>query len=81
MTDLSLNGAPVNDPARDGISMPETYHLVATASGTELRYTIGPAHDAEGNRSKISEEAAVGFLSEFWLPCFDQMETLAKVAN
>ncbi len=71
----------INDPARDGISMPETYHLIATKSGTELRYTIGQAHDAEGNRSKVSEEEAVSFLSAFWPPCFDEMETLVKLAD
>ncbi len=70
-----------NDPARDGINMPETYHLMATESGTELRYTIGQAHDADGNRSEVSEEEAIGFLSAFWPPCFDEMETLIKVAD
>ena len=59
--------------------MPETYHLKATESGTELRYTIGQAHDADGNRSEISEQEAVGFLSDFWPPCFDAMEELCKV--
>jgi uncharacterized protein YndB with AHSA1/START domain len=71
----------INDPARDGISMPETYHLIATESGTELRYTIGQAHDANGNRSEVSEEEAVGFLSGFWPPCFDEMETLIKTTD
>ena len=71
----------INDPARDGISMPETYHLMATESGTELRYTIGQAHDANGNRSEVSEEEAVGFLSGFWPPCFDEMETLIKTTD
>ena len=42
----------INDPARDGISLPETYHLTPTESGTALRYTIGRAQDADGNRSE-----------------------------
>ena len=71
----------IGDPARDSISMPETYHLVTTESGTELRYTIGQAHDADGNRSEISEQEAVGFLSDFWPPCFDEMEELIKTAD
>jgi uncharacterized protein YndB with AHSA1/START domain len=71
----------INDSARAGISMPETYHLTAMESGTELRYTIGQAHDADGNRSEVSEEEAVGFLSGFWPLCFDEMETLFKVAD
>ena len=71
----------INDPAREGISMPETYHLTSTESGTELRYTIGKAHDVDGNRSEISEQEAVAFLSGFWPPCFDAMEELIKAAN
>jgi uncharacterized protein YndB with AHSA1/START domain len=71
----------INDPGRDGISMPETYHLTPTESGTELRYTIGEAHDSDGNRSEISEQEAVGFLSGFWPPCFDAMEELIKAAT
>jgi len=69
----------IKDPARDGISLPETYHLMATESGTELRYTIGQAHDADGKRFKVSEEEAIGFLSAFWPPCFDEMEAMVKV--
>jgi len=69
----------IKDPARDGITMPETYHLTATESGTELRYTIGQGVDADGNRSEISEREAVGFLSEFWPACFDEMEAMIKV--
>ncbi len=71
----------IGDAAREGISMPETYHLTATESGTELRYTIGQAHDADGNRSEISEEEAVEFLSGFWPPCFDAMEEMVRAAN
>ncbi len=71
----------INDGAREGISMPETYHLLETETGTELRYTIGQAHDAEGNRSKISEEEAVGFLSEFWRLSFDAMAAPPKAAD
>jgi uncharacterized protein YndB with AHSA1/START domain len=69
----------IKDPARDGISLPETYHLMATESGTELRYTIGQAHDADGKRSKVSEEEAVGFLSDFWPACFEEMDAMIKL--
>ena len=71
----------INDSARDGISMPETYHLTPTETGTELRYTIGQAHDADGSRSEVSEQEAVGFLSAFWPPAFDSMEVLIKAAE
>ena len=54
---------------------------MATESGTELRYTMGQAHDADGNRSEVSEQETVGFLSDFWPPCFDAMEELIKAAD
>ncbi len=71
----------ISDPAREGISMPETYHLTPTESGTELRYTIGQAHDADGNRSENSEQEAEGFLSVFWREAFDEMEVLVKATD
>ena len=71
----------INDSARDGISMPETYQLETTDTGTALRYTLGQAHDADGNRSEISEQEASGFLSEFWPRCFDEMEVLYKTSE
>jgi uncharacterized protein YndB with AHSA1/START domain len=71
----------IYDPQREGISMPETYHLTATGNVTELRYTIGRAQDTEGKRSEVSEQEAVGFLSAFWPPSFDAMDALIKAAN
>ncbi len=61
--------------------MPETYHLAATESGTALRYTFGQAQDAEGNRSRASEEDAKAFLSEFWPACFDKMDAMITGAD
>ncbi len=66
------------DPARDGITMPETYQLTETEDGTELRYTMGRAEDADGNRSEISEQEISGFLADFWPPSFDNMEAQCK---
>ncbi len=71
----------IGDPAREGISMPETYQLTATDAGTDLRYTIGQAHDADGNRSEISEQEAIGFLSGFWPLCFDEIEKMINTAG
>ena len=71
----------MQEPARDGVSMPETYHLVATDTGTALRYTMGQAQDADGNRSEDSEKDTAGFLAEFWPACFDEMEVLYKAAD
>ena len=71
----------IKDPAREGVSLPETYALTETETGTELRYTIGQASDETGNRSEISEEEAVGFLSEFWPECFDKMDAQIKMSS
>jgi uncharacterized protein YndB with AHSA1/START domain len=71
----------LNDPARPGIDLPETYHLTETDTGTELRYTFGKAHDADGNRSKVSEEEAEGFLAGFWKASFDEMAAQIDAAN
>lgn len=71
----------IGDPAREGVFMPETYELTPTESGTELRYTIGQAYDANGNRSEISEQEAVGFLSTFWPASFDGMEAMMNASN
>jgi uncharacterized protein YndB with AHSA1/START domain len=71
----------IDDPARDGISLPETYHLTETETGTELRYTIGQAEDADGKRSEVSEQEAVGFLSVFWPVSFDAMEAQLAAAG
>ena len=71
----------LDDPAREGVTLPETYHLTETETGTELRYTLGQAEDADGNRSEISEQEAVGFLSEFWPACFDRMNAVIKTEN
>ena len=70
----------INDPAREGVSMPETYHLTPTESGTEVRYTFGQAHDADGNRSEVSEQEAAGFLSAFWPGAFDELEAILRAA-
>lgn len=66
--------ARIKDPAREGVVLPETYQFTPKAEGTELRYTIGRAADADGNRSEVSEQEAVGFLSQFWPVSFDALE-------
>lgn len=71
----------ISDPGREGVSIPETYHLTETKTGTELRYTFGQAHDADGNRREDSEQDTAEFLSEFWRVSFDAMEAQHKVAD
>ena len=62
------------DPARPGVSLPETYHLTETDTGTELRYTMGIATNADGERSEISEQESSAFLAEFWPASFADLK-------
>jgi len=64
----------LQDPARPGISLPETYHLKETNGGTDVRYTLGKATDTDGKRSKVSEQEASAFLAEFWAASFAEMD-------
>ena len=63
----------IQDPARPGVSIPETYHLVQEGDVTHVRYTMGQATNPEGERSEISEQEASGFLAEFWAASFADM--------
>ena len=67
-----------SDPMREGVAYPETYELKPTDTGTEIRYTMGPALDADGNRHEESEADAIAFLSEFWPQAFGEMEALIQ---
>ncbi|MEX0305083.1 MAG: DUF2652 domain-containing protein [Leisingera sp.] len=71
----------IKDPAREGIELPETYHLTPVPEGTEVRYTIGRAFDSAGNRSEVSEQEAVGFLSEFWPVSFDALDAQVSMPS
>jgi hypothetical protein len=69
----------IGNPARPGTVMPETYQLTASGNGTDLRYSMGQAHDAHNNQSEISEQKASGFLAQFWDDCFDIMDKTVKL--
>ena len=71
----------IKDPARPGIDLPETYHLTQTDTGTHVRYTMGKAYDENGNRSKVSEDEASGFLADFWAKSFAEMEAQILTAK
>lgn len=70
----------ISDPARPGITIPETYCLTADEAGTGLRYTMGEATDEAGNRSEISETEAAGFLAGFWAESFREMAVQLKAS-
>ncbi|MDP6832355.1 MAG: DUF2652 domain-containing protein [Alphaproteobacteria bacterium] len=70
-----------NDPAREGVAWPETYHLTPTETGTEVRYTMGEAYDQNGNRSEATEEEGSSFLAVFWPESFDKMEKLINIED
>ncbi|NKB53975.1 MAG: DUF2652 domain-containing protein [Rhizobiaceae bacterium] len=65
----------IQDPARPGTSLPETYHLTENNGGTDLRYTMGVSMDAEGKRSEISEQESAAFLAEFWAASFAELDS------
>jgi uncharacterized protein YndB with AHSA1/START domain len=69
------------DPAREGVTWPETYHLTPTESGTEIRYTMGQAQDKEGKRSEASEQEGSSFLAVFWPESFEEMEKTVKLQD
>ncbi|WP_282022516.1 DUF2652 domain-containing protein [Ruegeria faecimaris] len=71
----------IQDPARTGVSLPETYQLTQTNTGTDLRYTMGQATDAEGNRSEISEQEVSAFLAEFWAASFSDLDEQLKASK
>lgn len=69
----------MTDPGNDGLKFRETYQLIPTETGTEVRYTMGPECDAEGVRHETEEAASIAFLAEFWPFAFDELEKLIKV--
>jgi uncharacterized protein YndB with AHSA1/START domain len=71
----------INDPFNEGVSAQETYALTAIETGTELRYTMGPSLDAEGNHHPEAQTASVAFLAAFWPQAFDEMESLLRKAE
>lgn len=71
----------IQDPARPGVSIPETYHFVANNGGTDLRYTMGQATDPQGQRSEASEQEASGFLTEFWAASFEELNRQLGLSN
>ena len=64
----------MGDPARTGVSYPETYHLTQTDSGTELRITMGEATDEIGTRIPESEHDSITFLTQFWEDSFKELD-------
>ena len=71
----------MTDPGNDGLKFHETYQLIPTESGTEVRYTMGQECDAEGIRYETEEAASIAFLSGFWPGAFDELEKLIEASN
>ena len=69
----------MTDPGNDGLKFHETYQLIPTETGTEVRYTMGPECDAEGLRHETEEAASAAFLAGLWPFAFDELEKLIKV--
>ncbi|MEQ3708934.1 MAG: SRPBCC domain-containing protein [Tateyamaria sp.] len=61
-------------PKRPEISFPDMYHLRETDTGTEVRYTMGNATDADGVRSEVSEQELSAIAAEFWPISFAELK-------
>jgi len=68
----------IQDSLRPGLKSRETYQLMATDEGTELRYAMGPLHDDNNVRHEEEEKELVAFLSQFWPIGFDAMVKLIE---
>lgn len=73
----------ITDDQNPGVFFPETYALMPVEGGTELRHTLGPARDENGERLDAArqeevEQEAVEFLQAFWPPSFDALEKLLR---
>ncbi len=71
----------IQDPTRPGVSLPETYHLTQTDRGTDLRYTMGIATDAQGTRFEASEQESAAFLTDFWTASFAELDEQLSHSN
>jgi uncharacterized protein YndB with AHSA1/START domain len=68
----------MKDPINEGIAMHETYALTPTETGTEVRYTMGPLLDQNGQRHEAEEADAIAFLKGFWPDSFDALAKMLK---
>jgi uncharacterized protein YndB with AHSA1/START domain len=68
----------MKDPMNEGLAMHETYALTPTETGTEIRYTMGPLLDQNGQRYEAEEADAIAFLKGFWPDSFDALATMLK---
>jgi uncharacterized protein YndB with AHSA1/START domain len=68
----------INDSMHKGLKNRETYELTPTEDGTEIRYTMGPVKDDDGNRNEKAEKEIIEILSAFWPAVFDAMIELIE---
>ena len=66
------------DPLHEGLSLHETYHLIPTESGTELRYTLGPALDEDGARHEANDAEVAALMDMIWSKAFDVLEKMLR---
>ena len=71
----------MSDPMHEGLKYRETYQVKPTATGTEVRYTLGPSYDAEGGRHETADAETAAFLGGFWPQAFDELEVLIRTAD
>ncbi len=61
-------------PGSEDLTHRETYELLSTPDGTELRYTMGQVIDGAGERYPDVEAENVGFLQQYWPVAFDALD-------
>ncbi|MFT5113734.1 MAG: hypothetical protein ACI8P9_003065 [Parasphingorhabdus sp.] len=69
----------MRDPGNEALSMQETYAFTTTENGTDLRYTMGPMLDQDGQRHLVEEGNAIEFLKGFWQASFANLAEMLKV--
>lgn len=68
-------------PMDESLKHRETYELIPTETGTQIRYTMGQVVDGDGTRHEEVEPPLIEFLSGFWPKAFDEMEKMVLAAE
>jgi uncharacterized protein YndB with AHSA1/START domain len=71
----------ITAPMNEAFKNKETYELIPTESGTEVRYTMAQLEDEAGVRHPEEEAQIVAFLQDFWPKGFDVLEVMLKEAS
>jgi hypothetical protein len=71
----------ITDSLHPGMKNPETYQVIPTADGSEVRYTMGKLVDEEGNHRPKEEAEIAEFLAGFWPVGFEELSKIIDKAQ